>query len=58
MNYYKVNKKDQQYYNCLYCLKKFNKNRLIIDNEKQTVTVKNDITWQLSKGLYFSLFNE
>ena len=58
MDYYRVTKKDQQYYNCLYCLKNFNKNRLIIDNEKQTITVKNDITWQLSKGLYFSIFNE
>lgn len=53
MNYYNITKKDQQYYNCLYCLNHFKPSRITIKDN--SITIKDDITWYLTKELYESI---
>lgn len=52
MDYYYITNKNTQYYNCLYCLKYYKPNRFIFNNVDESITIKDDITYYFSNGLY------
>lgn len=50
MNYYYIEKKDQQFTNCLYLVKL--KKNIIYDDIRKTITIPNDIEYTLTDNLY------